>query len=584
MKLLTSLTTLLLATGLSAQCFESNFGTSLGVGDDSLLALTPMNITFPMGGIATSYTHVHPSTNGFLYLTNGTAASGASSYSTSAATMVTNLRGTAGSFPRIAPYWRDLNLLAANSAGLFVNNTIPGKCVVTWVNAVHFNQTSPVFTFQAQLFASGEVRFFYSGTAQNVVACPIAGISEGNLVADPGVSNLSTASAGVSTSKIVYETFATLNTFDLQNISVAFTPNTGGGYDVTPAACVPATNTNYGLGCNGVSGTFYETFATNGFDLANTSFLMTPNGQGGYTMSSVAPTPLFTHTVAGLALGDDAVADVALPSAFTYPGGSTTTVSVCSNGYVWLQPNTSTDFSPTSAELFANAARICGAWCDLVPDGATNVANVFAEHDVATNRFYFTWLNVPTFAVGGTVTLQIYIDLSNFRICIQVGTATVPAASITAWTPGTGVSVLDLGSRDISATLPAGFSTGATEGAALALGVAPAPILGTTVTWTTSNIPASALFSQLYISTAQQTPALDLTSLGAPECFAHVQFLAFISLPVIGTGSVGIPLPLPADQSLVGSNLFSQTITLNLPSNTLGVITTNGVRSVLNSF
>src|SRR5580765_8291543 len=101
----------------TAQCFETNLGTSIGLGDDLVLAVTPMNITFPMGGIAASYTHVQPTTNGLCYLTNGVAAVGATGtgYGT-APTMVTNLRGLAGQNPRIAPYWRDLNLTAANAA------------------------------------------------------------------------------------------------------------------------------------------------------------------------------------------------------------------------------------------------------------------------------------------------------------------------------------------------------------------------------------------------------------------------------------------------------------------------------------
>jgi len=87
----------------TAQCFETNLGTSIGLGDDLVLAVTPMNITFPMGGIAASYTHVQPTTNGLCYLTNGVAAVGATGtgYSSAAATMVTNLRGLAGQNPRI---------------------------------------------------------------------------------------------------------------------------------------------------------------------------------------------------------------------------------------------------------------------------------------------------------------------------------------------------------------------------------------------------------------------------------------------------------------------------------------------------
>ena len=77
-----------LASQASAQCFESSFGTLLGVGDDTLLALQPMNFVFPMpaGGVAASYTHAQANTNGNIYLTNGLASGGtATGYSSSAA-------------------------------------------------------------------------------------------------------------------------------------------------------------------------------------------------------------------------------------------------------------------------------------------------------------------------------------------------------------------------------------------------------------------------------------------------------------------------------------------------------------------
>ena len=63
-----------------AQCYEANLGTLLGVGDDTLLTLTPMNMTFPMptGGVAASFTHIQPNTNGVIYLSNGAATGGSS--------------------------------------------------------------------------------------------------------------------------------------------------------------------------------------------------------------------------------------------------------------------------------------------------------------------------------------------------------------------------------------------------------------------------------------------------------------------------------------------------------------------------
>jgi len=62
------------AAAVQAQCFETNFGTLLGTGDDSAFPSTttalPMNITFPMGGTFASYTHITVNTNGCAFLWN----------------------------------------------------------------------------------------------------------------------------------------------------------------------------------------------------------------------------------------------------------------------------------------------------------------------------------------------------------------------------------------------------------------------------------------------------------------------------------------------------------------------------------
>lgn len=587
-RLLSTLSILALATAASAQCYEANLGTLVGTGDDTLFGVQPMNMTFPMGGVAATYDALQFNTNGVIYLTNGaTAAVGTTTtgYSGTAATMVTNLRGAAGNSPRIAPYWRDLNMLAANGGGVYLNNTIPGKCVVTWKNAVHYAQTAPIFTVQAQLWADGHVDFFYNNTLQNSAICPIVGVSQGNGVADPGVSNLAVANVGVSTSKIVYQTFATLNTMaGFQNKVVSFFPNAGGGYDTGIAACVPAQNVSYGSGCYNRSGTAYEAFAANSIDLSGVNIHMTPNGVGGYLFTPGYPTA-FVHTVPSLMLSDDSVGTLALPSAFPYPGGSTTSMSVCSNGYIWMQTNTLADFSPTAAELFSNPARICPMWCDGLPDGATGVNNVWAEVDTVNNKAYVTYVNVPIFGgVGGTINLQTEFNLTTGEINIAYGAVSCGNVSVVGWTPGTGVSSLDVGSRDFSASLGAGFQTVLPESPALALAVAGNPILGTTITATTSNIPATALLSAQMISLAQINPGLDLGFMGAPGCLQLVDLNLGTSAVMFGNPTATYSIALPNNGAFAGLPLTFQSASLDPTANALGILTSNGVLSVLNTF
>lgn len=577
----------LLSTSAAAQCFETNYGTLLGTGDDTLFATQPMNISFPMGGTFATYDHIAVNTNGAAFLWNSaTGIVGATStgYSSTAATMVTNLLGAAGGAPRIAPYWRDLNFLAANNGGVWINNTLPGKCVITWANAVHYSNNPPIFTFQAQLFDTGEVRFFYSGSAQNYNTVPICGISQGGGIADPGVTDLSVGAVGTSTTPIVYQTFTASNTFDLQVTTVSFASNGLGGYDAIPAPCVPAANTNYGSGCYDVSATAYEVFPPTTIDLSNQKILLLPNMEGGYTFAQGFGTN-FAHTQPGLALTDDSVATLALPIPFNYPGGSTTSLSICSNGYIWMQaPNTSADYTPTVAELFTNPARLCVMWCDAVPDGTTNINNVFAEVDPLTNIAYVTYAAVPVIGGGGVIDVQIEFNLVLSEIEIRYGTVSCTNNSLFGWTPGLGFSTVNGGNVDVTAALPTTFKTNATERLALALSAAPVPVLGNTLVYTTDNIPGSALFTGLLISLGAVDPGLPLGPIGAPGCHQYIDLNTAAVNILMGSPSIAFPFVIPNDAGFIGLPLCTQAAAFDLASNPLGVITSNGVRSVVNSF
>jgi hypothetical protein len=571
----------------SAQCFETNFGTSIGLGDDTLLAAVPMNINFPMGGNV--YTDIRPNTNGVAFLesaTSGTLGTTGTGYSTSAATMATNMVGAAGGVPRIACYWRDLNYTAANGGAVYVNNTIPGKCVVTWDRGVMFGQASPIFTIQAQLFDTGEVQFFYDGLINNTTLGATCGVSVGGGVANPGASDLSVPSVGVSTSPIVFETFATLNTFDLRTTNVSFMPNAGNGYDVTQSACVPASNTNYGAGCYNISGTVYERFEPGTVDLAGLSVHLTPNGQGGYLVTPGFGQN-FVHTTASLGLGDDATALFTMPSAFSFPGGSTTDLRICSNGFIWLNgTSTSADFSPSTAELFSNPARICPLWADGVPDGATGVQNVFAEYDVVTNKVYVTYVNIPIFGgVGGILDVQTELDLGTGEIEHRYG-ASLSCGNVSyfAWAPGTGVSSVDPGSRDVSADLPFSFQTQLPEAFPIALSGQGNPVVGGSVTFQTDNLPASSLLSIYLLSTGQSNPGIDLGVIGAGGCSAYVTLPEVLSAVQLGGPSASTTISIPNDPFFAGFSFYSQAVALNPTANPAGVMTTNGVASFMNSF
>ena len=294
----------------------------------------------------------------------------------------------------------------------------------------------------------------------------------------------------------------------------------------------------------------------------------------------------FTHTVAGLGLTDDSVGTLALPTAFNYPGGSTTSLSICSNGYIWMQsPNTLADFSPTPAELFSNPARICPMWCDGLPDGTANINNVFAQVDATSNKAYVTWVNVPIFGgVGGTMNVQVEFNLSTGDIEMRYGSVSCGNVSLVGWTPGSGSSAVDVGSRDLSVLVPGTFSVQLPEARPLSLNASPAPVVGATVVYQTDNIPATAPISVAILSFVQINPGVDLGFLGAPGCTQLVNNSAGASFLQFGGPSASTSLTIPNSPSFSGINLYAQSAALDASQNALGVILSNGVKTFTNGF
>ena len=114
-------------------CFEQNFGVlapltggTAGYGDDVTFDLAPMNISFPLGGISTTYSHASISDNGIMYLTTGGPSNGATGAGNGYQDLAYFL-GAPGDDPRIAPFFGDLWSDAVNGGGVWINNSIPGK-------------------------------------------------------------------------------------------------------------------------------------------------------------------------------------------------------------------------------------------------------------------------------------------------------------------------------------------------------------------------------------------------------------------------------------------------------------------------
>lgn len=618
-RLLLPLAMTLVATAVSAQCFETNFGVlaprtgfTAGVGDDVLFDLQPMNFVFPMGGVAVSYTHAQIQSNGVMFLTNG-AASGATTtgYSTSPATQLTNLSGTLGQPPRIAPMWRDLNILATNGAGVYFNNTIAGKFVATWVNAVPYGLTAPIFTLQVQLLATGEVHFYYSSTTGSTSAT-ISGISQGNAIAAVAGVDLTNVAGNSGTTQLMFEQFPA-NMLDLANKFLHFAPNVFGGYDETAADC-GAFNQNYGKGCYDISDSFYQRFAdaaAAAAGLQGQSLTLTPAGSQ-YTASwgtgtLLPPTAAAVNVFATATDDGEIVVTPSLP--FPSPTGPQASVRVHSNGLVsWglaaqTFPGTNS-YTPTVRGFLDAANAGIYAWHDYNEAEASSGRIKREEIVLGTDTVLcITWDGVenystPTGANPGT--LQFRLNLTTGVVVLVWPTvdaditSTFSTAHLVGFTPA-GISVDD-GGILLATALP--LTTQPVNMAAMTLSASPAPIstvsLGTVVTYTTSGMPEYSLGAGTYIglnviSVGQVPNGVDLVAMGAPGCFVYVASLDITQAMVGATPTQSVTLTIP---TLVppGFELYSQSVTLVAPfslpngQNAFGMTVSNGVRQRIDAF
>jgi hypothetical protein len=365
--------------------------------------------------------------------------------------------------------------------------------------------------------------------------------------------------------------------------TVSTTLNHGVVVEVTYApAAGYASAAPYGTGCYNAStppdyASFYENFATApAFDLGGSSMTMVPAIGGGYTViPGISPYVAPTGAATALALTDDSITNVTLSTPFPCNGGPTTTLEVCSNGFVSLPTGNGTGFTP-AVGTFLNATKT--GWWNWHDFNPSIVGSGLVKYEEVGSISYITWDGVWDF--GGTTVA----NASNWQLQFDRSTGTVTWAWTTMSTLGNGFLVGfspgggsgDPGNRDISATLPGSFSIQPADLVALANGSSARPILGTTINLLTTHVPASAAFGADILSFTQFNPGIDLTILGMPGCRQFVGLDTTLTFfPVSGTGSVSLFIPnVPV---YAGLHLYSQGAAFVAGVNPLGALASNGV-------
>ena len=149
-----------------------------------------------------------------------------------------------GAFPRIAPFWTDLNPDGVAGGGdIFINtfnddnDPAIDRIVITFATgfADCANNACSTLT-QVQLLEDGTIIFGYNGIVQTVSQTSdiLTGLSPGNGAADPGNTIFSADVPFDSMMEpTIYQLFSPPQDFDLDDTNLVFTPNGNNGFNVS---------------------------------------------------------------------------------------------------------------------------------------------------------------------------------------------------------------------------------------------------------------------------------------------------------------------------------------------------------------
>jgi hypothetical protein len=341
-------------------------------------------------------------------------------------------------------------------------------------------------------------------------------------------------------------------------------------YDIADGMPVGATATFElaGAGCPSPT-VVHEAFPAGTFDLAGASVLFTPNGTGGYTVTPGVG-PFVLPVAPPLPMGDDTVVPgLPLPFLFPHPGGVTAAVNICSNGYVWLTPNSVADYTPTVAEFLDQTPRLAPLWMDLNPTVAGTV-----HFDVTPAAVLITWFGVAEFGAPASLNFaQLAMFPGGAFEYRYLAAGNIAAAALVGYAPGPDALP---GAVDYS-LVP--FDTGVTA-APLRLGRVTRPVLGGIMVASVSDIPPGTALGVLMLGLVEFAPPLPLDGIGAPGCGLQQTVDATVPFPVPGPAAL-VPFAIPPIPALAGFVFYAQAATASPGFNPLGLLTSNGATLTL---
>jgi len=326
-----------------------------------------------------------------------------------------------------------------------------------------------------------------------------------------------------------------------------------------------------GNGCGGTAVTCDEAFyETPGFDLANSSFTLDFDGTA---YSLVAGQGSWIPPSGGVInLSDDQEVLRSVPFALPYPGGTTTSLYVCSNGFISTASNGNA-WNPSVSDFLQDATRWCPMWHDLSPNqnGSGDV-----HYNSNTQRVVITWDGVEYYNSNATARFQIQFWANGDVHYIYQSVASGGNDYLVGFSLGNGAT--DPGSMDISANLNGSVSVcNSTSGTPnCTLNSTTRPILGTTVNLVTTNVPAGTVGGLSILSLNAIPGGIDLTFLGMPGCRVYQDLTVVDNLAVFGGTGFRL-LTIPSATNLIGTQVYNQSVVFALNINPANMVTSNGL-------
>jgi hypothetical protein len=321
-----------------------------------------------------------------------------------------------------------------------------------------------------------------------------------------------------------------------------------------------ALSTSVGTGCGGAPSQTYELFGATAFDLSTRDIFFNL-GTGAVTTSVTAGTAIVPPVAPDLGLGDDQNTAL-IPLGFTISGLCANSISVASNGYIWLGDVGIADFTESEAEFVGQGARVAAYWTDLNPAAGGSI-----HVDIGAGVARVTYVGV--FPFGGAapeVTTQIELRPNSIRIRYNPAGGAFATSVLTGLTNGVPPAAAP-GSVDFSA---GGVATRPWN-SHLRMSATTRPIIGTTASFQTVGIPTGALAASVF-AFGPSIPGIPLAPLTPVGCNQyHLPGPSTLAI-FIGSCSGTTNVVLPNNEGLLGVQFTVQSASLGT-----SILTSNGV-------